>query len=113
MVNVNDVSNNSANLAAYNAAAAQRPPPQPRTETAPETQRPVAPTQNASQLGNGDKLSISQQAQSLAAANDENTESAQAGQRRNDDASNQQVQGASSAAATAQYNSVEKMAGKP
>lgn len=110
MVNVNDISSNSASLAAYNAAAAQRPPPQPRTETAPDTQRPVAPTQDAGKPSNEDRLSISRQAQSLAAASNENTESAD--QRRNDDAASQQDRGAA-ASATEQYGSVERMAGEP
>ncbi|BBL70495.1 hypothetical protein [Methylogaea oryzae] len=109
MLNVSDALSNSASLAAYNAATAQRPPPQARTETPPETQRPVAPTQNANRLGDANGLSISAQAQALADANSESTEPPQADQRRNDDVS-QQVQSPSSAAAR-QYDAVEKMTG--
>lgn len=68
---VNEVSSqHTANPALYSATAGQRPPPQLRTETPPETQRPVPPTQGTRAQGADDQLSISQQARSRAADDD-------------------------------------------
>lgn len=71
---VNQVSNqhNNANPALYAATAGQRPPPQLRTETPPETQRPVPPTQGARAQNAEDRVSISRQGQSLAADDSDN-----------------------------------------
>ncbi|TAN47609.1 MAG: hypothetical protein EPN21_17050 [Methylococcaceae bacterium] len=68
MASVNDVTANNAGQLALQAG--QRPP-QIRTESPPETQRPVPPTQGSrAQNGGTDKLTISPQAQALAAGKD-------------------------------------------
>lgn len=81
MASVNDVLNNNANQ--LTVQAGQRPPPV-RTESPPETQRPVPPTAGSQAKGGTDRLTISPQAQALAAVGNDNekTESNRSGQQR-------------------------------